>query len=148
MGVLTAKKLCVTLGTDFASQCSVDEFWFAELMAILEEAKVYLTMCWWKTMSGAWTTRTRMHEQRTWKCISGCSGRDDLLHSLVCPVLWCIAIGVLPGEGSISIEERLCLHNLSLIKLQRLALLHGVHHACKNDPSCLIDGSLRSAQFV
>ena len=148
IGVLIARKLCVTLGTDFASQCSVNELWFVELFSILGEAKVFLRMCWLKTISGAWTTTTRMHEQHTWKCIFGCFDRDDLLHYLVCPVLWGIAIGVLPGEGSISVGERLCLRNPSLLKLQRVALVHGVYHACKNDSSCLIDGSPRSAHFV
>ena len=148
IGNLVAKKLCITLGGDFASQCRLSVHWFHELTLILDEAKVFLRMCWLKSISGAWTTTTRMHELHVWKCIFGCPEPDDLLHYLVCPVLWCIAIGVLPGEESISIEERLCLRNPSLLKLQRLALAHGVYHACKNDPSCVVDGLPRSPRFV
>ena len=111
IGNLVAKKLCVTLGRNFASKCRLSVRWFHDLMLVLEGAKVFLRMCWLKSIAGAWTTTTRMHEQEVWNCIFGCSEPDSLLHYLVCPALWCIAIGVLPGEESISIEERLCLCN-------------------------------------
>ena len=35
--------------------------------------------------------------------------------------------------------ERMCLRNPSIDNLQRLALCHGVYHACKHDSVC-IDG--------
>ena len=94
-------------------------------------------------------TQHRMHDDIRWSCLFGCCcAPDSLQHYLVCPILWLIVVGVFPDEVSISIAERLCLVNPSLLKLRRLALAHGIYHACKNDPSCIVDGLLACPLIV
>ena len=141
LGVMFAKKLCVTLGDLFSSTCRVSSLWFSELKQFLEYCSVFVRVCWLKTVAGGWTTTVRMHEDIRWSCLFGCCcAPDSLQHYLVCPILWLIVVGVFPDEVSISIAERLCLVNPSMLKLRRLALAHGIYHACKNDPSCIVDG--------
>ena len=55
--------------------------WFPAVSEILSHAKVFNRMCWLKTISNAWHTTTRMHEDVIWPCIFGCNDCvDNLMH--------------------------------------------------------------------
>ena len=56
-------------------------------------------LCWVKTISNAWTTSYRMHEQTLMPCIFGCGQGvpDRCSHYIVCPVLWAAIVDVM-GE--------------------------------------------------
>ena len=88
--------------------------WFPAVSEILSHAKVFNRMCWLKTISNAWHTTTRMHEDVIWPCIFGCNDCVfNLMHYLVCPVLWQIANEVIGHETSVHIGSRLCFSLLS-----------------------------------
>jgi len=133
--IITSKAV-TTLGIDFSQQIRVSPFWFGGFRVILGSAKVFLRMCWLKTIAGGWTTTYRMHEDVKWPCIYGCSHSDELKHYLVCPVLWHFATELLGSEASIFVGERLCLCLPSVQKLRTLALCHFIYHSCKNDDVC------------
>ena len=139
----------VTLGDAFASRTHLSPTWWDDLHCLWSNVKIYLRVCWLRTISGAWTTTHRMGEERVWQCMFGCPNEDDnLLHYLVCPILWQIACGVFKGEESLSVSERLCLQSPSVVKLQRLSVCHSVYHACKNHPACTVNGFPASALIV
>ena len=122
-----ARELVVTLGVDFANATRLPPSWWVDLCGILEGLKVYLRMCWLRTIAGAWTTTLRMHEAIEWKCLFGCPDEDGTIsHHLSCPILWNIACGVSDGEESISVSERLCIRHPSHLKFQRLSICHYV----------------------
>ena len=136
------KKVGVTLGLEFLDRLRQFPLWLTEFQGILDGVKVYLRVCWLKTVAGAWTTTFRMHEDKLWQCIFGCqSCPDTLSHYLECPILWQIAGEAFPAEESIEVSQRVCILSPSVEKLQRLSVAHGVYHACKNDNICIVDGS-------
>jgi len=106
-------------------------------------------ICWIKTIIGGWTTSTRMHEQVSLNCIFGCCECIDCMnHYLICPVLWSIVTDLIGGEDSIQVSERVCIQNPSTVKFQRLALAHGIYHACKNDFHCIGNSVLAAPRTV
>ena len=140
---LLSQKLTVTLGKDFSQQCRVSSSWFRDLQPYLASVSVYLRICWLKSVVGGWTTSHRMHDPKVQNCIFGCvDAKDSVFHYFQCPILWLLANEVCGFEYSLLISERLCLESPSIHKLQRLAVAHGTYHACRNDPTCLTDGTL------
>ncbi len=135
--ILTTKAV-TTLGSNFSQQILVTPFWFGELRVILGGSKVFIRMCWLKTVSGGWCTTYRMHELVKWPCIFGCEACDEITHYLECPILWQFATEQIGAEHSILVGERLCLSNPNVQKLKTLALCHFVYHSCKNDEVCAL----------
>ena len=133
------KKLKVTLGDDLFGTLSFDPEWFTNLENILEQAPIFLRVCWLKATAGAWCTTVRMHSPCTWNCIFACSdAKDEFVHYLRCPILWYFAREALKiQEDSIFIGSRLCLVEPSIQKLKLLAFTHSLYHSLKNDPRCI-----------
>ena len=78
--------------------------WFPAAFDILNQTKVFNRMCWLKTLSNARHTTSRMHEDVIWPCIFGCTGcADNLMHYLICRVLWQIANEIIGHESSVHI---------------------------------------------
>jgi len=149
LGTLLARKCVVTLGEDCANLIRMKPDWFSQISEAFGHVKAFIRICWLKSIAGAWTTTHRMHEDLKWPCIFGClDAQDNFRHYVVCPVLWNLAGLIFDNEGSIAIEERLCLVSPSVIKLQRLALAHSIYHACKNDTNCTVHGIPASPLIV
>ena len=125
--------------------------WFPAVRDILSHTKVFNRMCWLKTISNAWHTTSRMHEDVKWPCIFGCLDcTDTLMHYLICPVLWQIANEIIGHEPSVHIGSRLCLCLPSETKLKRLAMTHAIYHFCKFDATVqhLVSQAIFSLQLV
>ena len=135
---------------ELSEQIRMRPDWFRQLQCVLSGCKVFLRICWLKTISNAWCTTHRMHESVLWPCVFGCNdAKDEMLHYLVCPVLWQIATEKLGPEDSFSIGSRLGLCVPTVHKLQRLAFVHAIYHACKNDCLCTkADGTLVDPRTV
>ena len=125
--------------------------WFPAVRDILSHTKVFNRMCWLKTISNAWHTTSRMHEDVKWPCIFGCLDcTDNLMHYLICLVLWQIANEIIGHEPSVHIGSRLCLCLPSETKLKRLAMTHAIYHFCKFDATVqhLVSQAIFSPQLV
>ena len=44
------------------AQFDLVDDWFCDVCSVLEYVKVYVRMCWLKSVAGAWTRTTRTHE--------------------------------------------------------------------------------------
>ena len=139
-----ACKACVTLGDVIASNIRLPATWFQELREVFIDCKLFLRVCWLKAIAGAWCTTVRLHPGFVLPCIFGCTDcKDELLHYLVCPILWQFPREFLNySEPSLSIASRLCLVFPSKDKLKALAFVHTLYHSCKNDFVCIGDGGL------
>ena len=133
---LFTTKAVTTLGDSLSQQIHLCPAWFGMLRVFLGSVKVFIRVCWLKTIAGGWTTTYRMHEEIKWPCIFGCSSTDELRHYFECPILWQLATEHLGSEDSIFVGERLCLSHPSVLKLKTLALCHFIYHSCKNDEVC------------
>jgi hypothetical protein len=150
LGSLLAQKAVVTFGEEWSGSTIVTISWFKSLTAVLDQCKCFLRFCWLRAIAGAWCTTVRMHEETIWPCIFGCTDvRDEFGHYILCPILWQIVSEVLGHSLSIEVDERLCLKNPSIRKLQALACAHVVYHSCKNDSCCKrSDGSIAHQAVV
>ena len=97
-------------------------------------------LCWVKTISNAWTTSYRMHEQTLMPCIFGCGQGvpDRCSHYIVCPVLWAAIVDVM-GEP-VRVSDPSILHRLLISSphpdhLFCLSLAFLSYHFVKNTPS-------------
>ena len=104
-------------------------------MSILEPAPIFLKMCSFQCIAGAWCTTARMHSPCTWDCIFGCiDAREEVVHYLSCPILWHFAREILKiREDSIFLGSRLCLVGRSISKLKLIAFVHSLYHALMNE---------------
>ena len=125
--------------------------WFPAAFDFLNQTKVFNRMCWLKTLSNAWHTTSRMHEDVIWPCIFGCTDcTDNLMHYLICPVLWQIANEIIGHESSVHIGSRMCFCLPSETKFKRLAIAHTVYHFCKFDSTVqhLVSNFVASLQLA
>ena len=137
MGILLAKKSTITFGIDLACSIRVTPQWFGQLSECLMQVKAYVRLCWLKSIAGGWTTTRRMDEAIKWPCIYGCQDcHDELMHYLICPILWQFPLPHVGMIDSIFIGDRLGMSFPSVQKLKALAIVHAVYHFCKNDPAC------------
>ena len=83
-------------------------------------------------------------------CVFGCcDSRDELVHYLVCPVLWQFAREHLKfQEHSIQVYHRLCLCDPSVEKFKMLAFCHSLYHSCVNDFECIDNEGLPNSSQV
>ena len=102
---------------------------------VLHQLPLFLRMCWFKTISGAWCTSVRLHSIMDRPCIFGCiDSKDELVHYLICPVLWQFARETLKlPEPSLALNHRLCLCEPTVDKFKLLAFCHSLFHTCVND---------------
>ena len=66
---------------------AVDE-WCRIIANIRTPRSRHLRWCNLKTLLGAWTTSTRLHEDLDLGCLWGCSAPDRWSHYVRCPLLW------------------------------------------------------------
>ena len=133
-----ARKTAVSLGLEASRSIKLRTSWFTDLNRLLEVSCLFLRVCWLKAIAGAWCTSVRLHTAIQWPCIFGCDARDELVHYLVCPILWQFARETLRlPEPSLLIEARLALVEPSIDKLRALAFVHTLYHSCRNDPGCV-----------
>ena len=138
LSLAVSKKAAVSLGDEESSRIRLRRDWFFVLLPILESVKIFLRVCWLKTICGGWCTTYRMNENIKWPCIFGCTdSKDELRHYLMCPILWQYASENLGGVASVFMEGRLCLVDPSKESLRALAFVHSLYHCCKNDPDCI-----------
>ena len=88
-----------------------------------------------------------MHETNKLDCIFVCDADDQFLHYLVCPCLWSLANQFFGGEEAVTSSERMCLQAPSVVKLQRLAMVHAIYHTCKRDHTC-VEGAWVASPFL
>ncbi len=132
-------KLAVTLGRGDHEILFVDHNWFEKLCRLLQQAPIFLRVCWLKAFIGGWCTSSRLHTGADWNCIFGCNARDEFRHYIECPVLWHFAREHLKIRefyvGNVNdAEERLCTVHASLDKLKLLSFVHLLYHSLINDP--------------
>jgi len=131
---ILAAKARTTLTPGVAATIVMSINWYDSLLFVFKDCKVLLRVCWFKAITGAWTTSTRMHDGPCWPCIFGClDARDEINHYLLCPILWQLVREQVGPVDTISVGERLCLVNPSRQKLRQLALAHICYHNCRND---------------
>ena len=125
--------------------------WFEGLHLELRKQTPYIKTCWLRTITGAWCTSTRLASVQGRPCIFGCQDiRDELVHYLVCPILWQFARSSLKiNEDSMQFLFRICVSEPTSDKLKLLAFTHALFHVCVNDASCMhANGMPRSSQIV
>ena len=125
--------------------------WFDGLHLELMKQTPYIKTCWLKTITGAWCTSSRLASVQGRPCIFGCQDtRDELVHYLLCPILWQFARSSLKiDEESIHFLSRVCVSEPTSDKLKLLAFAHALYHCCVNDSSCMTEGGMpRSSQMV
>ena len=88
-----------------------------------------------KTLTNAWATTSRYHEDDRWPCIFGCECESDSLkHYLSCDPLWTLCISH-AGLGSemlqLSPSHRLCLSNPSPDSVKVCGMACWLYHALK-----------------
>jgi len=146
------RKLRVILSPMSNCLANVNSAWFGNgFNDIFVQLPLFLRMCWLKTICGAWCTSVRLHSVMDRPCIFGCiDSRDELVHYLICPVLWQFARECLNvQELSIQVDARLCLCNPSVDKFKLLAFCHSLYHSCVNDSGCMnVEGLPNSGQCV
>ena len=107
--------------------------WYYHLLEIFNFCDVFLRVCWFKAIMGAWTTSARMHDGPLGPCIFGCSDAQDVIgHYFLCHVLRQLVSEQIGHENAIAIGQRLCLQNPSRQNLRHLALSHYTYHCCRN----------------
>lgn len=89
---LLLEKARVSFGIVSASQFSLAEYWFKDLLDVSASVKICVRMCGIKLVAGAWTATVRTHELQQsddhWSCILGCEGEpDNMCPHLACPSL-------------------------------------------------------------
>ena len=99
----------VTSGIELGQRIQLTLAWFDDLICILGIARIFLRVCWLKSIAGAWCTTTGMHEAILWPCILACDAEDDLMPNLQCPILRLLACEVLGPKSPINISCRLCM---------------------------------------
>ena len=134
-----AQRAVVALGPETYGSTQLVRSWFSDIEKILLSTKIFLRMCWLKTVTGALRTSVRLHGGSDRCCICGCAdSKDELRHYLICSILWQFAQETLHGgELSIAIGARLCFQDTSVAKLGILAVCHTLYHAFVKDPVCV-----------
>ena len=106
----------------------------------LRQLPVHMSVVWVKTISNGWCTSTRLHEEKSLKCIFGCHlARDETRHYLLCPVMRAIVCDSAPDHFSeIPAGNPCILASLGLIAQGRSAfyytyLLYTLYHDRKNN---------------
>ena len=99
---------------------------------IAKTAKPADAMAWFKTVTNAWCTSSRLHEPVILNCIFGCRNEiDRISHYLECHVLWAILAEVFPGDIANSPHSRVNYVNPSLRKLCLISSAFEIYHAMK-----------------
>ena len=143
-------KLVITLKS-VVGKDSIPPTWQCNTKAVLKLNTSFIKMCWLKSLIGGWCTGVRLHSFHERQCIYGCLDcKDDLMHYLVCPILWQLAREVLcVQEVSFLILDRLCIGEPTEIKFKTLAFCHALYHCCVNDAMCMHDdGTPRDSRTV
>lgn len=152
MSATLNRKLSVTLASISDSLPPMNPGWFnSGFNDVFVQLPLFLRMCWLKTISGAWCTSVRLHSVMDRPCIFGCADtRDELVHYLICPVLWHFARECLNvQEPSVQVDARLCLCNPSVEKFKLLVFCHSLYHSRVNDSVCMnSEGLPNSGQCV
>ena len=87
-----------------------------------------------KTVTNAWATTDRFHEDTLWPCIFGCDDDDALSHYLVCDPLWTICACSLNCRVDVlqrPAAERLCLVVPTPLSIQLCGTAYWVYHTMK-----------------
>jgi len=115
---------------------------------IAKTARPADAMAWFKTVTNAWCTSSRMHEPTILKCIFGCRDEcDKLSHYLECHVLWSILAEVFPGDIANSPYSRVNYVKPSLRKLCLISCVFEIYHAMKIGLRHEVDGAQSNRLF-
>ena len=102
---MLAAKSTITLTPTVASIISMNRDWFDTLLSVFESCRVLLRVCWFKAITGAWTTSIRMHDGPPWPCMFGCQDdRDEVNHYFNCLILWQVVREQVGHVDPISVE--------------------------------------------
>ena len=123
-------------------QLPVSERAVSDLFAVLKASRPHVAMCCVKTVSNAWATSHRYHEQVRLGCVFGCGGADDSLsHYLSCSVLWTLVGDSFPPPDSISPIDRICLRCPTKLRAVNLFCAYHIYHCIKISERPLVDAS-------
>ena len=118
------------------------------IFSILRKLPAHISVTWVKTISNAWCTSSRFHEERPLGCIFGCEcARDETRHYLCCPVLGAIVCDALDVSESDHLRaRRSVLIAMGLQPISRLGVFftymsYTLYHTRKNT---LLDSTLFS----
>ena len=118
----------------------IPENWSDGIKDVLDQAPIFIRVCWLKTVAGAWCTTARLHTGVARGCVFGCiDSNDTICHYLQCPILWSLACAAMhASEESFFVVSRLGFVEPSACKLRLLAFCHALYHAVINDPACIV----------
>ena len=103
-------------------------------------AKQAVAIAWLKTITNAWCTTHRMHEDSRLNCIFGCRTSPDRIdHYLVCPILWSILDEGFGGNLTPCIFSRLNFSAPCERKLHIIAAAFEIYHALKISLRSVVD---------
>ena len=126
--------------------------WFNEgVKERFNHLPLYLRMCWFKTISGAWCAADRLSSVVNGRCVFGCTdARDSFVHYIICPVLWQFLRETLHvSEPSVEMSQWMRLCEPTTDKFKMIVFCYSLCHGVVNDPMCVnFEGHPNSAQVV
>ena len=96
------------LGVHHSQNISLSPDWHIPLFLAFSSVRVYVKMCWLKTIAGAWCTTHRLAEPVKLTCVFGCvEEHDTFLHYILCPSVWHICAAALGCSVPVDIADSL-----------------------------------------
>ena len=118
------------------------------ILECLSKCSKFVAMTWVKTISNAWTTTYRMHEQKLWTCVFGCGGCPDTTsHYLSCPLLLSLVHEICSTAFGPSVAHRLGLIEPDLCHIHLLSICFSLYHTLKGQYKHTIIEAFRRQRF-
>ena len=118
------------------------------ILVSLSNCSKFVAMSWVKTISNAWTTTHRMHEQQLWTCVFGCVGCDDSTsHYLSCPLLLSLVHEICSTPFGPSVAHRLGLIEPNPRHIHLLSICFSIYHILKGQFKHTIMEAFRRQRF-
>ena len=106
-------------------------------------------MAWFKTVTNAWCTSSRMHESSQLQCIFGCRDCKDMLgHYVECNILWSILHESFGGVFPPSKVSRLNYQHPSQQNIIVISAAFEIYHALKIGLRHIVDDSQATQRFA
>jgi hypothetical protein len=143
---LLLHRRCVPLGiSNFAVIARRD---VAAAFEVAKKVSHGIAIAWLKTITNAWCTTYRMHEEKKLKCIFGCQEPDRIDHYLCCPNLWSLIDGAFGGNLPACVFARLNYSVPSERNLCLIAAAFEMYHALKIGHRSLVDEAVATRRFA
>ena len=137
-----------TVALGFSSQAVISRQDVCKAFAVATRARPNDALAWFKTVTNAWCTSSRMHEPITLDCIFGCPGCEDRVsHYLSCPILWALLDEAFPGAVAPTCFGRVNFSNPSIKNIFIISTAFEIYHALKIGLRTEVDNSQTSKRF-